>query len=171
MKKLLAVAGFLLASTAAQAQYTFEYGGRTIRIDPDRGTISIPGVYDNSGPRNRRSRNDQDIDRPRKQPPQQTKIDPQAPDAGVARTESAPAPVNPSPEPSTTTANVAPADTSTTTQPPADVPAPQIQQDAAPVAKPAPAPVVAAAPAQPTPAPATSAGTSPVGLWLAEEKR
>ena len=38
MRKLLATAAFLLASTAAQAQYTFEYGGRTIRIDPDRGT-------------------------------------------------------------------------------------------------------------------------------------
>jgi hypothetical protein len=49
MKKLLAVAAFLLASTAAQAQYSFDYGGRTIRIDPDRGTVSIPGVYDNTG--------------------------------------------------------------------------------------------------------------------------
>ena len=45
MRKLLAIAAFLLASTAAQAQYTFDYGGRTIRIDPDRGTVSIPGVY------------------------------------------------------------------------------------------------------------------------------
>ena len=44
MKRLLAVAAFLLASSAAQAQFTFEYGGRTIRIDPDRGTVSIPGV-------------------------------------------------------------------------------------------------------------------------------
>ena len=49
MRKLLAAAAFLLVSTAAQAQYTFEYGGRTIRIDPDRGTVSIPGVYDNTG--------------------------------------------------------------------------------------------------------------------------
>jgi uncharacterized protein (DUF2147 family) len=169
IKGLFAFAVILLASSAAHAQYSFDYGGRTIRIDPDRGTISIPGVYDNSGPRNKRSHNDQDIDRPRKQPPQQTKIDPQAPDTGVARTEPAPAPVPPSPEPTTATANVAPADTSTTTQPPAD-PAPQIQQDAAPAAKPAPPPVVAAAPAQPTPAPATSAATSPVGLWLTEEK-
>ena len=40
MKKLLAIAALLLASTAAQAQYTFEYGGRTIRVDPDRGTVS-----------------------------------------------------------------------------------------------------------------------------------
>ena len=51
MKKLLAIAALLLASTAAQAQYTFEYGGRTIRVDPDRGTVQIPGVYDNTGRR------------------------------------------------------------------------------------------------------------------------
>ena len=59
MKKLLAIAAFLLASTAAQAQYSFEYGGRTIRIDPDRGTVSIPGVYDNTGRRSKRARGDQ----------------------------------------------------------------------------------------------------------------
>jgi len=77
MKKLFAIAAFLLASTAAQAQYTFEYGGRTIRIDPDRGTVSIPGVYDNTGNtgrRTKRSRSDQDSDRPRKQAPQEAKI-------------------------------------------------------------------------------------------------
>jgi hypothetical protein len=79
MKRLFAFAVILLASSAAQAQYTFDYGGRTIRIDPDRGTISIPGVYNNSGPRSRRPHNDPDNDRPRKQPLQQTKIDPQAP--------------------------------------------------------------------------------------------
>ncbi len=48
MRKLLAVAALMLASTAAQAQYTFEYGGKTIRVDPDRGTVHIPGVYDNT---------------------------------------------------------------------------------------------------------------------------
>ncbi len=171
MKRLFAFAVVLLASSAAQAQYTFDYGGRTIRIDPDRGTVSIPGVYDNSGPRARRSHNDQDINRPRKQLPQQTRVDPQAPDTGAARTEPAPAPGNPSPEPSTATANVAPAETPISTQPAAGAPALQVQQDAAPVATPAPAPVVAAAPAQPTPAPATAASpTSPIGLWLTEEK-
>src|ERR1039458_374520 len=106
MTKLLAIAAFLLASTAAQAQYTFDYGGRTIRIDPDRGTVSIPGVYDNSGQRTKRSRNDQDSDRPRKPAPEQTKIDPQAPAAGPAQTEQAPAPASTSPEPSTATATV-----------------------------------------------------------------
>ena len=56
MKKLLAIATLLLASTAAQAQYTFEYGGHTIRIDPDRGTVQIPGVYDNTGKRSKRAK-------------------------------------------------------------------------------------------------------------------
>jgi hypothetical protein len=60
MKKLLAIAAFLLASSAAQAQYNFDYGGKTIRIDPDRGTVQIPGVYDNTGRKGKRSRDDDD---------------------------------------------------------------------------------------------------------------
>jgi uncharacterized protein (DUF2147 family) len=173
MRRLFAIVAFLLASTAAQAQYTFDYGGRTIRIDPDRGTISIPGVYDNSGRRTKRSRNDQDSNRSSKQPPEQAKTDPQTPAAAPAPAEQGPTPANTSPEPSTATANVAPADTPAPTQPPVTTPAPQIQQDAAPLAKPAPPPVVATAPAPTPPAPATlavkSAG-SPLGVWLTEEK-
>ena len=170
MRKLFAIAAFLLASTAAQAQYTFEYGGRTIRVDPDRGTVSIPGVYDNSGRKAKRSRDDQDSDRPRKQPPQQAKVDPQAPAPGPAQTEQAPAPAATPPEPSSAAANVAPADTATATPPAAGVPAPQAQQEPAPAAKPAaPAPVVATAPpAQKQTAPASS--NSPLGVWLTEEK-
>jgi uncharacterized protein (DUF2147 family) len=189
MKKLLAIAVLLLASTAAQAQYSFEYGGRTIRVDPDRGTVSIPGVYNNSGRKARRSRND-DTDRSRNKTPQQAKTDPQqpAPDAAPAATApvptdqatapaatpvpAAPAPVAAAPatEPSTTTAAATPADTATTL-PPAP-PAPPVEE-VAPVAKPAPAPVVAAAPpaAAPAPAPAAvQAANSPLGLWLTEEK-
>lgn len=90
MKRLFAIAAFLMASTAAQAQYTFDYGGRTIRIDPDRGTISIPGVYDNTGRRDKRSRNDQDSDRSRKQTPEETKTDPQTPAAAPAEPATAP---------------------------------------------------------------------------------
>jgi uncharacterized protein (DUF2147 family) len=175
MKKLLAIAALLLASTAAQAQYTFEYGGRTIRVDPDRGTVSIPGVYDNTGRKAKRSRNeDGDRDRPRKQSPQQAKTDPQtAPDAAVpaapAPSEQAVVPAAPLPvpaaaasipEPSTTTAAVAPADTVTS------APAP------APPAPPAPA-VAAVPPAQAVPAPAPAAvqaSNSPLGVWLTEEK-
>jgi hypothetical protein len=173
MKKLFAIAAFLLASTAAQAQYTFEYGGRTIRIDPDRGTVSIPGIYDNTGTgrRTKRSRSDQDSDRPRKQAPQEAqdsdrprkqapleaKTEPQAPEttpaapitpAAPLATEQARVPARPSPEPSTATARVTPSsDTITSTQSPASAPAPQLQQDTVPaIRRPEPAPVIATAP-------------------------
>ncbi len=177
MKMLLAIAAVLLASSAAQAQYTFEYGGRTIRVDPDRGTVSIPGVYDNTGKRSKRSHSDQDNDRPRRQTPQQAKTDTQAP-APVA-VAPAPAPVEPPatatapppPTPPTATATVAPTDTITSTQPPVAAPLPQDPQDVAPV-KPESAPVVATAPvAPPVQAPAPPRDpNSPLGLWLTEEK-
>jgi uncharacterized protein (DUF2147 family) len=180
MKKLFAIAAFLLASSAAQAQYTFEYGGRTIRVDPDRGTVSIPGVYDNSGRRTKRSKNDQDSDRPRKQAPEQAKIDPQAPAAAPAPAEQAPAPAITTPAPATaaapdaatTTANVAPADIPAP-PPPAGAPA-QAVPDPAPAAQPAPPPMVATAPVpapvQKQPTAATASATSPLGVWLTEEK-
>jgi uncharacterized protein (DUF2147 family) len=173
MKWLFAIAAFLMANTAAQAQYTFEYGGRTIRIDPDRGTVSIPGVYDNTGRRSKRSRNDQDSSR--KQTPEQAKIDPQTPAAAPAPAEPAVVPAKAPPEPSTATANVAPADTPTPVQSPAAATTPPIQQEEA--AKPAPPPVVATAPpvapapTAPAPAaPAVQSANSPLGVWLTEEK-
>ena len=81
MKQCLAIAVLLLASslTTAQAQYSFEYGGRTITIDPDRGTVSIPGVYDNTSKKAKRPRGEEgDLDRPARKPPQQAKRAPQA---------------------------------------------------------------------------------------------
>jgi uncharacterized protein (DUF2147 family) len=174
MKKLFAIAAFLLASTAAQAQYSFEYGGRTIRIDPDRGTVSIPGVYDNSGRKSKRSHSDQDGDRSRKSAPEQAKIDPQTPaaDPAPAPAAPAPAPANAAPDSSTATATVAPSDTITSAQPAAGAPAPQVQQDAAPAAPPAPPPPVVATVAPPPkpPAAAVQAANSPLGVWLTEEK-
>jgi uncharacterized protein (DUF2147 family) len=185
-----------LASTAAQAQYTFEYGGRTITIDPDRGTVSIPGVYDNTGKKAKRSRSeDGDLDRAGRKAPQQAKTAPQAapetatpaapaPAEQAAAPTASPAAVAPAPpatpsrgEPAatSTTAAVAPADTAA---PAAATPAPPVQQNAAPaavspapaaVAAPAPAPAPqkqAAAPATATPPPANS----PLGVWLTEEK-
>jgi hypothetical protein len=182
MKKLLAIAAFLLASTAAQAQYSFEYGGRTIRIDPDRGTVSIPGVYDNSGRRSKRARGDQDSDKSRKQQttPQDAKVEPQTPAPAPATADQTPppAPANqPPPEPATTTANNAPAETAVVPPPLPPVPtsAPPLQQDAAPVPRPAPPPAVAAVPpplppAALAPAPAVRDPNSPLGVWLTEEK-
>jgi uncharacterized protein (DUF2147 family) len=178
MKKLFAIAALLLASTAAQAQYSFEYGGRTIRIDPDRGTVSIPGVYDNSGRRAKRSHTDQDSQR--KQTPQQAKIDPQAPAAEPAPVDQAPAaaataaPETPAAAaaPSTATAGVAPADSSVSTPPASSAPAPQVQQDTTPAVPPAPPAAVVATttPAPKPPAPPVQAANSPLGVWLTEEK-
>ena len=196
MKKLLAIAALLLASTAAQAQYTFEYGGRTIHIDPDRGTVQIPGVYDNTGRKAKRSRNedgDRDRDRPRKPSPQEAKTSPQTvPDAPAtvapapapseqaavpptpAPIPAAPAPVTtPPPEPTTSTAAATPADPVTVpaTPPAASAAAPQVQQAPAPVPRPEPAPAVAAVAPPPAPPPAApQAANSPLGIWLTEEK-
>jgi len=187
MKKLLAIAALLLASTAAQAQYTFDYGGRTIRIDPDRGTVQIPGVYDNT-PKAKRSRSDDgDRDRPRKQSPQQAKTDPRTPadtvapaapapaeqaaaPAAPAPIPVAPAPVAPAPsEPPPATVAVAPADPVTTpaAPPPPSAPVPQVQQE--PPAAPKPA-IAAVTPPPAPPPPAAQAANSPLGVWLTEEK-
>ena len=192
MKKCLAIAVLLLASTAAQAQYTFDYGGRTITIDPDRGTVSIPGVYDNTGKKAKRSRSeDGDPDRPGKKAPQQAKTAPQAaPETATpaapapaeqatapaaAPAPAAPAPTAPAPatasrgETSSATAAVAPADAAAPAPQARPSAAPAVEPALAPVAAPAPAPVPqkqAAAPATSTPSPANS----PLGVWLTEEK-
>ncbi|WP_439356660.1 DUF2147 domain-containing protein [Bradyrhizobium sp. DASA03007] len=168
MRKLLATAAFLLASTAAQAQYTFEYGGRTIRIDPDRGTVQIPGVYDNTGQGKAKKA------KKNEQAPQQATVDPQAPAAApapalapaaappaaavqapapAAAAAPPPAPPPPAPQPAVT-ANNTPAATALV-PPPAPPPAPApVEQQAAPAATPPPAPTVAAAPPAPPPPPA-----------------
>jgi uncharacterized protein (DUF2147 family) len=138
MKWLLAIAGLLMAGTAAQAQYTFEYNGKTIRIDPDRGTVSIPGVFDNTKRPSKRSRNDQD--KSRKPSPEQAKTDPQAP---------APAPTPgpaPSPAPSPVTAEPAPA--------PAQAPVATSSESAPVTAKAVPAEIS-------TPAQSTAAAPTP----------
>jgi hypothetical protein len=180
MKRLLAIAALLLASSAAQAQYSFEYGGRTIRIDPDRGTISIPGVYDNTG-RKPAKRAHTDTGRS-KSPPQEAKSDPQ-----VAPVDAIPAPASPppatsattSPEPATATANNAPADTAITPPPPplSPVSPPVVLREPVPEPKPEPSPSLAAVPPPaPTPAPRPQTApiirdaNSPLGVWLTQEK-
>jgi uncharacterized protein (DUF2147 family) len=172
MKRLLAVAAFLLASSAAQAQYTFDYGGRTIRIDPDRGTVSIPGVYDNTGPR-KRAHGNRDSDHQRKQTPEQAKVEPPAPVQPDPAPATTAAPSSTTPEPSSTTANVTPADTTALPPPPADTPAP-VQQDVAPISTQPPAPAIATAPVQQqaaaAPTSTAQSSNSPLGLWLTEEK-
>ena len=203
MKKLLAIAALLMASTAAQAQYTFEYGGRTIRIDPDRGTVQIPGVYDNTGQGKGKKAKTEAKAAPQKS--DQAKVDPQqpanpTPAAAPPPIETAPAPAAaapsappPSPPPPATTANNAPTDNSMV-PPPVPTPSTPLQQDAArppapptiaatpsaPPAPPAPPTVAVAPPAPPAPPPVQTATatpaatprdlTSPLGIWLTEEK-
>jgi uncharacterized protein (DUF2147 family) len=187
MKKCLGIAVLLLMSTAAHAQYTFDYGGRTITIDPDRGTVSIPGVFDNTGKKAKSSRGEEgDTDRRTKKSPQQAKTAPQpAPETAApaapapaeqATAPAAPAPVAPAP---TAPATASRGETSTATVAPANVPAPAppVPQSTATAVEPAPAPAAAPQPA-PAPqkqaaAPATSApspANSPLGVWLTEEK-
>jgi uncharacterized protein (DUF2147 family) len=181
MKRLLAIAALLLASSAAQAQYQFEYGGRTIRIDPDRGTVSIPGVYDNSGRKSKRAKTDQDSSRS-KPASQDAKADQQtAPAPAPADTAAAPPPAPPAPpapaaaqDTPTATANNAPADSAALPPPPAPpapAPLPPIQ-DAAPQRSPAPPPAAVAAvpPSLPAPAQRPRDPNSPLGVWLTEEK-
>src|SRR6185369_1698172 len=115
MKKCLAIAVLLLASslTAAQAQYTFEYGGRTITIDPVRGTVHIPGVYDNTGRKARRPRGEEgDLDRPGRKSPQQAKSAPQAAPEAAAPAAPAPAPAEQAAAPAAAPVPSAPATTS-----------------------------------------------------------
>ena len=193
MKKCLAIAVLLLASslTTAQAQYTFEYGGRTITIDPDRGTVQIPGVYDNTGKKAKRPRGEEgDLDRPGRKAPQQAKSAPQA--APEAATPAAPAPAEQAAAPA---AAPVPAPLLRCSSHHfegravdrdggrcaggycAPAPAPPAAPQAAPAAPPAPAPVAAPAPPPPqqkqAAAPAAStlpSANSPLGVWLTEEK-
>ncbi len=174
MRKLLATAAFLLASTAAQAQYTFEYGGRTIRIDPDRGTVQIPGVYDNTGQGKAKKAKKNESNQGQQQVPQQATVEPQTPVAPAvpAPTTAAPAaaPVPepapaaaappPAPPPAATASN-APAETAVLPPPvPPPAPAP-VGQQAAPAAPP-PAPAVAAAPPVAAPPPPPAPARPPV---------
>jgi len=194
MRRVLAVAALLLASSTAQAQYEFQYGGRTIRIDPDRGIVSIPGVYDNTPKKSKRTQDNQ-----HKQAPQDAAVEPQAPQpaapAAAPPATTAPAPVATAPaaptapastatppqQPSTTTATVAPADSAAVAPPPP----PQVQQAAPSTPPPPAAGTVAVVPPPSTPvAPAPAAAqrqqttvpapvrdpNSPVGVWLTEEK-
>jgi len=186
MKRLLTLAAFLLASSAAQAQYTFQYDGYSIHIDPDRGVISIPGVYDNSGRKSKRTRNiDHDTTHKQQQVPQQAKVEPQVPSAPPADATPVPQAVAPATQPpaapsalGATATNPASSATATVNNAPVDTPAPPPSaapvEDATPKSLPAPAvaavPPPAGAPAPPSTAAAVRDPNSPVGVWLTKEK-
>jgi uncharacterized protein (DUF2147 family) len=142
MKRLAVIAAILMLPSAANAQYTFEYGGKTIRIDPDRGTVSIPGIFDNTGRHSKRSRSDQDA--AKKPGPDQAKSNPQTP-APSPPTTSSPPPAAADPATAAPPADAATSPTATAKVTPAD-----------------------AAPPKP---PVRAATPEPLGLWLTEEKK
>ncbi|MGJ5041454.1 MULTISPECIES: DUF2147 domain-containing protein [unclassified Bradyrhizobium] len=194
MKRLLAVAALVLASSAAEAQYVIEYGGKTIRIDPDRGTVQIPGVYDNTEQKKtKRTKRDQDNAAKPPPAPAEAAVTP-APPAQAPAATAPPAPVPAAPAP-TAAAPASPPAAPPPVQaaaPPAPLPPPPAAPAAnatAPVAPPAAATAAAAPAAAPppprpaqTPAVTTAAAppaaaqtagrdpSSPVGIWLTEEK-
>jgi cytoskeletal protein RodZ len=177
MKKMLAAAAFLvLASSAAQAQYQFEYGGRTIRIDPDRGTVSIPGVYDNTGRKSKAKKPAETKSEAKSEPAAPAP----APPATAPETAAAPAAPAPASAPPPATAAVAPPAPATAAVAPdtgaAPLP-PPVLHDPAPPPPPPPAVAAVPPPAPPPPAPVAVAPVaaprdpnSPVGVWLTEEK-
>lgn len=176
MKRLLAVAALVLASSAAHAQYVIEYGGNTIRIDPERGTVSIPGVYDNTEQKKaKKTKREQDAtrkspaaaDKPAQAPaeaavtpappPQPPATAATAPAPAPATTAAAPASLPPAPAPAAPVQAAAPA----VPLPAAPLdPVPPAQAVAAPVAPAAAAPT-ATAPVTPPVAPAAVPGPAP----------
>jgi uncharacterized protein (DUF2147 family) len=154
MKKCLAIAVLLLASslTTAQAQYKFEYGGRTITIDPDRGTVQIPGVYDNTPKRAKRPRGEEgELDRPIRKTPQQAKSTPQAAPEPTPPAAAAPTAVTP-----TAPASAAPAPAALAPAAPAPAEQAAIPSAPPPPAPPEPTTTIVIAPPPETPAPAPS---------------
>src|ERR1700681_4143456 len=87
MKRLLAIAALLLASSAAHAgdSYSFEVGGRTVRIEAPSGcdspscvSISIPGVYESDPKRAKRARANPQAD-PQARADPQSRFEPRTP--------------------------------------------------------------------------------------------
>ena len=166
MRALLAVATLLLACSVAQAQYTIEYEGHTIRIDPDRGTVSIPGVYDNTGKKAKRARTNQDNSQKLAPAPQQPTTADRQPAASQpanppAQATQVPAPVNAAPPAPNAATNNVPADSAAQPQPPLPA-SPPVQQPvpAAPAAV-SPASTAAAVPSTSALVPAPAADARP----------
>jgi uncharacterized protein (DUF2147 family) len=167
MKKLAIAAALLLAASTAQAgqNYSFEIGGRTVRIHAPRGcdspsciSISIPGFYDSG----RRDFVDDDSD-VRDTARSGTPATPPATATPAAPAVATPAPVQQASTPTTTPASagaIMPTAQPDTTMPPAREPAnTSVVATAAPVAEPVQAP----------PPPAAEP-VGPLGVWLTEKK-
>jgi uncharacterized protein (DUF2147 family) len=166
MKKLVIAAALLLTASAAQAgaSYSFEIGGRTVRLHAPRGcdspsciSISIPGVYDSG----RKGFDDDDSDVP--DAPQAAALPAALATPPAIATPSAPAIVTPAP------AQQAAAPTAAST--PAGDAAPPAQPGVAtPPARTQAATTVATATPVAEPVQPPSPVAEPVGMWVTEKK-
>jgi uncharacterized protein (DUF2147 family) len=175
MKVVVVAAALLLSSTLAQAgdSYSFDIGGRSVTIHAPRGcdqpsciSVSIPGIFHYGPKRGARieiDREENDMETsaaapvvipPPPQPPVQSQTRPTPSPAATASQPVAPR-----------TAETAPAETKPTAEP-----AQPQRQPAQPTVV-ANAPVAAPVQQQQAPAPAApQAASSPLGVWLTEEK-
>ncbi|NEU99116.1 DUF2147 domain-containing protein [Bradyrhizobium uaiense] len=170
MKKLVAIAALLMATTSAHAGgagITFEIDGQRIHVEAQRNCsalscirISAPGYNGMVGgiSKNLGSKSNDDDDVASSTAPPPAPVPAPAPVQAAAPQPAAPvaAAVPPPPPPAATVATAAPAPVDTA--PAAPVPAPVAAQ---PAQQPQPAPI-AAAPA---------AATGPIGVWATEENK
>ncbi|MGY3443891.1 MULTISPECIES: DUF2147 domain-containing protein [unclassified Bradyrhizobium] len=172
MKKLVAIAALLMATTAAHAGgtgITFEIDGQRVHVEAPRNCsalscirVSAPGYSGTIGgiSKNLGSKSDDDDDvASSNTPPPAPPPAPAPVQAAAPRPQPATAAVPPPPAPPAAPANVATA-----------APTPV---DAAPVA-PAPAPVAAQPALPPQTAPVAAApapATGPIGVWATEENK
>jgi uncharacterized protein (DUF2147 family) len=169
MRKFLAVAGFVFLATSAQAaeHYSFQIGGRTVRIEvPNRCadisciSVNVPGVdLGKLGG----SSNDDVPPLPKLPADQQSTTPAPAPAASAPATTTAPATVNP-PAASTSITPPAPPPVANT------APAGTGGLAPAPAVTPTPAPAVAStAPATPARPAILPGALMPVGVWVTEK--
>lgn len=176
MKKLAIAAALLLTASTAQAgqNYSFEIGGRTVRIHAPRGcdspsciSISIPGFYD-SGRRDFVDDASDVRDTARSGAPATPARAAPATPSATATPAAAPAVATPAPMQQAATPTAAPASTGAT------MPIAKPDTTMSPTREPANTSVVAtAAPvAEPVQAPLPPAAepVGPLGVWLTEKK-
>lgn len=165
MNKLLILAALTLAAAAANAgeKYNFDVGGRTIHIDPDRGIVSIPGVYESGPKRAKRTKDDLDDGVAAKPAPLPPRVD--APATPAQQATPSTATVAPPASPPPSSANLGPADP----REPERLFGPRSQPGPATSARLSP-PADTRAPSPPPIQQASASATSPVGVWLTEEK-
>jgi uncharacterized protein (DUF2147 family) len=189
MKRLVAIAAILLASTTAKAgdSYTFDVGGHRVHIDAPSNcrstscvSVSVPGVYESGPKRSKRAKAKAESEREQeaKEYLQQKEADqgkmatpaaPSVPAAPRVETTVTPQPVAPAPAAAVSTPAIAPQPVreAVATQ---SAPPPVAPQPTAPAAVVATAPVAAPVQRQQAPTPAARPARSPLGVWLTEER-